>query len=142
MIAKISIVTKMEHLQECSRYLQGYQKLSLPEILKDHTVQGAILRYFQVAVESTMDIGELIISEKKLPKPQEGKDIFAGLAKHNIISLSIAERFSQAVKFRNLIVHEYSRINWELVYKHLQNDLADFQQFSQEIMRFLQDQDS
>ncbi len=42
----------------------------MPE--KDHTLKGAIERYLEVALECTIDIGEMIISREKLKRPETG----------------------------------------------------------------------
>jgi uncharacterized protein YutE (UPF0331/DUF86 family) len=40
---------------------------------------------------------------------------------------------------RNILVHEYGRIDERLVFEILKNNLSDFVSFKQEILQFLRD---
>ena len=71
MIDEGKIALKLELLREYVGYLRGYQKHSLEDLERDHTLRGAVERYFQLSVECVIDICEIIISSLKLQKPEE-----------------------------------------------------------------------
>lgn len=68
--------------------------------------------------------------------PQTMGDVFTKLQELGAISLDISERLKKAVGFRNIAVHNYEAINWQIVYVICQSSLRDFRQFAQEICRY------
>jgi len=49
----------------------------------------------------------------------------------NILSPSLAERMIKSVGFRNIAVHSYQLIDWNIVYQICRHRLGDFRQFAQ-----------
>lgn len=137
MINKLNFNPKMEKLREYLSYLKGYQKYSADDLKKDYTLQGAVLHYLQLSIECTIDIGETIISELRLPKPEEAKEIFKILAENKIIPEDFARRFSLAAGFRNILVHEYAEVDLIKVHSYLKNNLSDFDSFAKSIAQFI-----
>jgi len=134
----ISINAKLEKLEEFKGYLRDYQKHTLEEIRSNHTLYGALLHFLQLTIECMMDIGEIIISESKLRKPQEGKEIFMILAENKILPLDCANKVASLPNLCNLIVHEYAEVDLKKVYAHLQNDLGDCDFYAKCITEFLE----
>jgi|GEM_PF-7115142 uncharacterized protein YutE (UPF0331/DUF86 family) len=58
------IADRLNDLEKYIRLLKSYQDRSLDEIERDYTLRGAIERYLPVAIECTLDIGEMTISAK------------------------------------------------------------------------------
>ena len=138
MIVKISVETKLSKLKEYTGYLKTCKKYSLKQIKEDHILQGAVLHYLQLSIESMLDIGELVISELRLPRPEIGRDVFFILAKSKIFSLRFAEKIASMVGMRNIIVHEYDDVDLPKVYDCLQNNLEDFATFAKHVAQFMQ----
>lgn len=132
---------KLEKLQEYLSYLKGYQKHSVEELKKDHTLQGAVLHYLQLAIECVIDIGELLISGLKLRKPEEAREVIKILAENKIIPADFAERFASIAGFRNILVHEYADIDLNKVYEHLKNDLQDFDFYAKCIAQYIKSEE-
>jgi uncharacterized protein YutE (UPF0331/DUF86 family) len=54
-----------------------------------------------------------------------------------VIDADVAERMRKAVGFRNIAVHNYEAINWEVVMAIAQQHLGDFDDFAQSIDHWL-----
>ena len=132
-----NISNRLDKLHEYIEYLKHYQKKPFAELQEDYTLQGAVQHYLQLSIESLMDIGELIISSLRLQKPDTGAGIFEILAQKGIITRPLAENLRQAAGFRNILVHDYIKINLALVYQHLQNDVKDLDQFARTIAEYI-----
>lgn len=126
MIDYKNIAIRLDKLGEYIKYLKSYQKISLVQLKRDYTLQGAICRYFQLAVECVTDIGELLISSLALRKPKDAKEVIVILGENKIISSHFAKRFAPVAGFRNILVHEYLDIDFKKVHQHLKEDLKDF----------------
>ena len=135
------IASKLEMLRGYVTILRGYQDRSLEDLKTDITLRGAVERYFELALECSLDIGEMIISMEKLKTPESYKDVIRILGEECILSKELAEKFEHAASFRNVLVHMYADINVEKVYSYLQNNLDDFDEFAKFIARHLEKKD-
>ena len=52
------------------------------------------------------------------------------LAQAGVLNNGLASRLSKAVGFRNIAVHNYESINWEIVFSIVKCHLADFSDFA------------
>jgi uncharacterized protein YutE (UPF0331/DUF86 family) len=111
-----SISQRLEKLKEYTTYLKSYQKSSLTQIKKDYTLQGAICRYFQLSVECIIDVAELLISSLGLRKPATAFEAIEILGENKIIPLRFSKKFAPIVGFRNILVHDYLKIDINKVY--------------------------
>lgn len=64
-------------------------------------------------------------------------DNFAILQEANVITPALAERMMKAVGFRNIAVHSYQTIDWNIVYQICTRHLNDFRQFAKAIAQQL-----
>ena len=84
-----------------------------------------------------IDICALMVTGLRLGLPSEEDDLFERLAQAGVISPLMKETLRRMKAFRNILVHEYGRIDDQLVYETLQNKLGDFEVFKQEILEAL-----
>lgn len=100
-----------------------------PENLKDFTKQDSIVLNIQRAVEATIDIAMYIVSVKKLGIPQNSRDAFEVLCHNKIIDKDMLEKLKNMIGFRNIAVHNYQKLNLEILQKVIENNLEDFNEF-------------
>lgn len=127
----------MERLDEYVKYLSEIQQVNKNNFLKDYHFYGLAERYLQLSIETILDAGKMIIVANNLRKPEDNSDIPNVLKENNIISPELAERLSGIASFRNILVHDYEKIDREIVYQKLHNNLEDFTDFKREIVRRL-----
>lgn len=132
------IYSKIEALKSYILILNNTKDITLDEIEKDPIKRGAIERYLQLAIESCIDIAELIISDQRLPAPLTSKETIEILGREKIIDEDFSKRFSKAVGFRNILIHDYLRIDYKELLRNLKENLKDFDRFIKEILKFLE----
>lgn len=88
-------------------------------------------------IEVVIDIGKMIIVLKDLKRPEDNGDIISVLVGNKIISKKLSEKLIGIVNFRNILVHDYEKIDREIVYKKLQKNLDDFSDFKKNIVKYL-----
>jgi uncharacterized protein YutE (UPF0331/DUF86 family) len=128
---------KLESLSEYVGYLKNYQRYTIDDLRNDPTLRGAVERYLHLSAECVIDIAEIMISELGLRKPEEYKESIDILGEAGIIPDEFAYYFSPVAGFRNILVHEYAKIDLTEVHRHLQKDLGDFERFSKYIIAYL-----
>lgn len=132
------IYARIEALKEYIGILEQLQNITLSELEKDPIKKGAIERYLQLAIEACVDIAEMIISDQRLRTPQTASEAIVVLGERGILNNNFAEQFTKAVGFRNILIHDYVKIDYELVLKNLKSNLSDFHRFIKAVLEFLQ----
>ena len=113
------------------------RNVDLNDFLKDIDRQESILFNMQMAVQNCIDIAAHIISENGLGVPGSTTEMFYLLEKHGYLNHDLAGRMVKAVGFRNLIVHEYGKIELEHVYEIAQDDIKDLNEYLKAIINKL-----
>lgn len=136
-ISENKIFEKLSLLDEYLSYLKDIQKVNKNSFLKDYHFYGLAERYLQLSIQTLIDVGQLIITEKQLPRPPEPQEIFSILFNSKILSENLVNRLTGIVGFRNILVHEYGKIDREKVYEYLQNNIGIFEQYKKEVLGFI-----
>jgi len=108
-----------------------------PENLKDYTKQDSIILNIQRAVEACIDISMHIVSKQKLGIPQNSRDAFEVLNVNGIINDSLLNKIKGMIGFRNIAVHNYQKLNLEVLEKVIENHLGDFEEFVATVNKFI-----
>ena len=139
MIDREALDARLEKLEEYVGYLKEFQERSFGDVKSDPTLRGAIERYLQLSIECAVDTGGILISSLGLRKPENSYGVIMALGEAGIIPEDFANRFAPVTGFRNILVHEYAAIDLRQVYRHLQEDLVDFDRFARHIAQWLQE---
>ena len=134
---KEQVILRLNHLKEYLRILKLLQKFKLSEIENDPFKKGALLHYLQLCAEISIDVGQMIIVSENFQLPHDSSDIFLILGKEKILNQQFAKKFSPIARFRNLIVHEYAKIDMKKVYHYLTKDLDQFDIFAKAVVRYI-----
>jgi len=108
---KERITDKMDDLEQCLRELEEYIPESVDEYLGSGMRRRACERSFQLACDNLLDICNMIISDEGLGIPIDSKDAICKLSQHDVIPESLASRLKKLTGFRNLLVHQYGRMD-------------------------------
>ena len=103
--------------------------IDLPIFMSDIDRQESILFNIQMAVQNCVDIAAHIISEEGYGVPGSTNEMLYMLEDNGYINMALAEKMVKAVGFRNLIVHEYGRIELEKVFTIAQKDIEDLNEY-------------
>ncbi len=90
-------------------------------------------RTLQLAVECCLDIGSHIISSERLREPEDNKNVFKVLVEAGHLPAEMLETLQRMAGFRNILIHEYTRIAPEVVFAVLTRRLRDLRRFAREI---------
>jgi uncharacterized protein YutE (UPF0331/DUF86 family) len=132
-----AILARLDKLDEYAKILRELQQAAKSEFIADYHLYGLAERYLQLAIECIIDIGSLCITGLGLRKPEDGQEVIDILYEHRIISDDLAARFEGIVGFRNVLVHEYTRIDRNIVYQSLHSHTNDMEQFAKQIIVLL-----
>ena len=132
------VETKLESLRRCVERIAEKTPSSVDQLIRDPDAQDIIALNLQRAVQLSVDVAAHLIAETDAAPPSTMAENFEILRKLQIIDPVLAERLTKAVGFRNIAVHSYQAINWNVVYQICRHHLDDFRQFTKTVVYHLQ----
>jgi len=94
-------------------------------------------RSLHLAIEACLDIGRRLIAQGGFRYPEDNADVFRVLAEHGVVPPELLPNLIRMARFRNLIVHDYARLDDALVYGILKKQLGDFDAFARAVVEYL-----
>lgn len=116
MVNKAILAERLERLREYLGILETVQRYDRKRFVQDPFIHGAGERYLHLAIECLLDIGNHIISDRGYPKPESYADIFRILADKGVVPKDQLDELAGMAAFRNVLVHDYLRLDREKVY--------------------------
>lgn len=128
------IINKIEIIERClERIKEVYD--NNPNNLRDFTLQDSIILNLQRGIEATIDIAMNIVSENKLGIPQSSRDAFELLQDNGIISEELMHKMNNMIGFRNIAVHNYQKLDIEILQNIIEFHLNDFNELIEVIIK-------
>ncbi len=129
------VLHKIESIERCVKQVRHYYhtREAIP-FENDYRTQDAIALNIQRAVEQAIDLANHIVKTKKLGIPKESSESIGLLHQAQLISLEQQAILSKMIGFRNLLVHEYTRLNLDIVVAFIENHLDDLLEFCSTIL--------
>ena len=131
------IVFKLENLSEYYKILKDIQKVNKKSFVNDYHFYGLAERYLQLCIEIMLDISKMIVNDQNLKRPEDNQNVFGVLREEKVISKKLNNQLFGIANFRNILVHDYEKIDREIVYSNLQKNINQFVQFRKEIAKYL-----
>jgi len=128
-------------VDELDSYLAELKQIAPVDFVEFQKIEKkrACERLLQLAVESVIDICNLLVSGLRMGLPAEEEDLFRKLIQGHIISEGLGKKLKEMKGFRNILVHEYARVNDKIVYEAVKTKFSDFDAFKKEILDFLRE---
>ena len=127
------VTAKLESLRRCVERVRTRTPASVEELSANHDAQDIICLNLERAVQACVDIAAHIVSSSECDVPDTMAGTFDALERQGILSRELAERMRRAVGFRNISVHAYRTLDWEIVHSIATKRLDDFVQFGRAI---------
>lgn len=130
----------MERLKLLNGYINDLRDLENVDFVtyqENKLIHRTVERTLHLAIEACLDIGQHIIANEGLRPPEDNKTVFVVLHEARIVPDDLLEHLTRMAQFRNLIVHDYARIDHATVFGILKRHLGDFDAFAQAIVMYL-----
>lgn len=130
------ILSKINSIENCIKRID--EKITEVDFsLSSHDYQDIIVLNLQRACQQSIDLAMFITAELSLGIPQSSVDAFVKLFEKSIISKNTFDNMKSMVGFRNIAVHQYQKINYDVVEYVIKNRLVDFKKFNKELIDYL-----
>ncbi len=108
-----------------------------PERRRDPMWLRGVKYSFVTAIEAAVDVAQHICAAQGWGPPETNADALSLLGRHGVLANDVAASMSRASGFRNVLVHDYVRVDDDLVVAKLA-DLHDLRAFAREVAKWLQ----
>lgn len=126
----------LKKLEKCFIKLNNFRDVKLENFIKDEAIQDQVERNLHIAIQVCLDMGNHIISAMGFRSPENYAEIFEILGDENVIPKKFSNEIKSMAGFRNILVHDYIKIDKKLVYEHLKK-IDDFKKFAKHIVNFI-----
>lgn len=131
------ILNKIAIIQNCLKRLKEEYEGSEEELEVNFTKQDSIILNLQRACEASIDLAMRIVRMKKLGLPQTSREVFDLLEKNQMLEKELSHSLQAMVGFRNIAVHDYQKLNIEIVRSILNEKLGLFKAFTEIAKRYV-----
>lgn len=132
------IAEKLESLRRCLARVQQRCPDKPETLANDLDAQDIVSLNLTRAVQISVDVAAHLLASSQQAAPETMAAAFERLALAGWIPGDLANRLKKSVGFRNLAVHNYDAIDWNIVFNICQHHLDDFREFAGLIHRGLE----
>jgi uncharacterized protein YutE (UPF0331/DUF86 family) len=137
LVDKLLLGRKITQMEAYLGQIREYSKISVATYKNDWKTQRIVERTLQILIELCIDIANHLISDKDMRLPTGYSDTFEVLAENRIISKDLFKTMEKMAKFRNVVVHQYEKIEPSIVVSILHTNLGDFEKYKRAIIKYL-----
>ena len=118
--------------------LKTLSDLSRDEFMADFVYLDATVRRLQTSIEALVDSSRYVIRSLGLPSADSYREVPVVLADAGYFDQTATPIYDKIVRFRNLIVHHYYRVNPEEVCQILTENLSDLQNWHTTLLEIIE----
>lgn len=137
---KESVENKLFRLKEIIRILEEIRLSPKKKFLDDYQLNSAGMFNLMIGITIILDIGQHLLARYTGKTAHEYKEVIKFLGEEKIVPSEFAEENIEMAKFRNLLVHEYDKIDDAQVYDFIQKAPDIFRSFAKYFVEFMEKQ--
>jgi uncharacterized protein YutE (UPF0331/DUF86 family) len=129
------VINKVASLERCIERIRTVYAGREFNLYQDLTTQDSILLNLQRACEVSIDLAMHVVRKRTLGVPQDSRDAFDLMQTHALLDEPLATAMKRMVGFRNVAIHEYDKLNLDIVKSIITTKLDDILMFGKQLLR-------
>ncbi len=138
MLDRQLIEAHMQNMEQALANLGRYRDLSLEEFRKDLSFVWIAEKGLEILIQNLLDIGAHILASQIKNDWDDYGEIILKLGHHGIIPINFSERIQGMAGLRNILIHEYLRVDVPKLYDYMKNRLSDFTEFMSHVQKYME----
>ncbi|NLW22571.1 MAG: DUF86 domain-containing protein [Tissierellia bacterium] len=123
------IKQRLNQLSTSLSKIERFKEVSLEEFLKNDIIQDVVEYNLFIAINMMIDIATHIVVDNNLGNPETLGEAFSILNKKKYLSDEETKIYKKMVGLRNILSHEYIKIDKNIIYDIIKNNLIDIKKF-------------
>ncbi len=129
---------KLSALQSYYRELTELQHITYEEYCSSNLYRRTVERLLQLIVETATDINNMVLKMLGKETPTDYYSSFIKMAECNVFPMEFALEIAPSTGMRNIIVHEYQKIDDRLVHASIRETLQYYLRYLEYLDNFLE----
>ncbi len=131
-----TLLNKKVSIERCLSQVERYYALDTGVPFEtDYLRQDAVSMNLQRACELAIDMANHVIKVKKLGLPQDSRDSFSLLHDGGWISVEQMRTLQSMVGFRNILVHQYRKLELDIVVNVIEGRMWELLDFADAMLK-------
>jgi len=131
------VINKIQSIQRCIERARDIYGSHAESFLEDYDAQDAAVLNIIRACDLSIDLANHLVKIYKMGIPTDSSESFELLYRKKVIPVDMLQTLKNMVGFRNISVHEYKRIDYNIVISVIRKDLDGLIRFTEVIMDFV-----
>ena len=137
MVDRDLILRKLADLDQYLGQVSEYRDITVEAYRADWKTQRVVERTLQMAIEVCLDVATHIIADRGLRVPTTYSEAFEVLGEAGLLQPAQRDALIRMSRFRNLLVHEYARLDPAMVVRILREHLKDLTAFKPAVLGWI-----
>jgi len=116
--------------------LGKYRNISFNEFQKDLSLVWIVEKGLEILIQNLLDIGAHLLASEIKNDWEDYGEVILKLGKHGVIPQEFVDQIKGMAGLRNILIHEYLRIDLNKLFDYLKYRLEDFVQFIRYIREY------
>lgn len=129
MVDQEIFLRRLEALRGYLHKVRAFQATDRTAFVRDEPVHDLAERYLHLMMECVLDLGNHYAADRDLGIPETNREVFDLLENAGELPAALADSLRKWAGFRNILVHDYLRIDHGLAWDAIQKDLQDIEAF-------------
>lgn len=119
-IERVSVA--LEELKILSKEIRTFE-----EYQSSLRTKASVERFFHIAIEGLLDLIKMIVTDMELGTFKSNYEAVQLLVQNKLLAQNFLSLIKKIIGLRNIIVHEYDKIDDEIIYSILKKNLKDLE---------------
>jgi len=126
----------IQNMEEALAQLGKYRNISFNEFQKDLSLVWIVEKGLEILIQNLLDIGAHLLASEIKNDWEDYGEVILKLGKHGVIPQEFSDQIKGMAGLRNILIHEYLRIDLNKLFDYLKYRLEDFIQFIRYIREY------
>ena len=133
---KPSVLKRLERFNKALKILEDVKDKGKDVFISDDFLISVAERNIHVACEFALDLSSFILSEINAGVPETYKDMIKKLNEAKVIDKELEEKMKGIVGLRNIIVHLYADIKYDVIFDSLEEIVSTLKNFVEILLKY------
>jgi uncharacterized protein YutE (UPF0331/DUF86 family) len=126
----------IQNMEEALAQLGKYRNISFNEFQKDLSLVWIVEKGLEILIQNLLDIGAHLLASEIKNDWEDYGEVILKMGKHGVIPREFSDQIKGMAGLRNILIHEYLRIDLNKLFDYLKYRLEDFIQFIRYIREY------